>query len=150
VWTIWNSRNDVCFSERTFSAECLVDRVKLLSWKWFLGKNPDISCSFYEWGMQPFSAGIGRVWRGVQPGPREILWVGCLLCLSSFEFVSCLPLWGVWIFLWREVRGDYFLLISCFFFCLCCLRLLDSECIPGTSCFLVFIFVLCSFLTIYI
>ncbi|MCH93643.1 pentatricopeptide repeat-containing protein [Trifolium medium] len=36
AWTIWNSRNDVLFSEGTFSAECLVDRVKLLSWKWFL------------------------------------------------------------------------------------------------------------------
>jgi hypothetical protein len=31
VWTIWNSRNNVLFSEGTFSAECLVDRVKLLS-----------------------------------------------------------------------------------------------------------------------
>ncbi|MCI04242.1 hypothetical protein A2U01_0025287 [Trifolium medium] len=25
------------FLEGTFSAECLIDRVKLLSWKWFLG-----------------------------------------------------------------------------------------------------------------
>ncbi|GAU15735.1 hypothetical protein TSUD_235480 [Trifolium subterraneum] len=53
VWTIWKSRNDVVFSEGTFIFECLVDRVKLLSWKWFLGKNPDSPCSFYEWGIHP-------------------------------------------------------------------------------------------------
>ncbi|GAU30794.1 hypothetical protein TSUD_355200 [Trifolium subterraneum] len=34
-----------------FSVECLVDKVKLLSWKWFLGKNSGSPCSFYEWGI---------------------------------------------------------------------------------------------------
>jgi hypothetical protein len=53
VWAIWNSWSDVLFSEGTFSAECLVDRVKLLSWKWFLGKNHGTTCSFYEWGIHP-------------------------------------------------------------------------------------------------
>jgi hypothetical protein len=31
VWTIWKSRKDDVFSEGTFSVDCLVDRVKLLS-----------------------------------------------------------------------------------------------------------------------
>jgi hypothetical protein len=53
VWTIWNSRNDVLFLEWTFSVECLVDTMKLLSWKWFLGKNPGTPYSFYEWGIHP-------------------------------------------------------------------------------------------------
>jgi hypothetical protein len=41
------------FFEGTFSTEYLVYRVKLLFWKWLLGKNPGIPFSFYECGMHP-------------------------------------------------------------------------------------------------
>jgi hypothetical protein len=55
IWKtiVWKSRNDIIFSEWTFFVECLVDRVKLLSWKWFLGKNSGSHCFFYEWGIHP-------------------------------------------------------------------------------------------------
>jgi hypothetical protein len=42
IWKFWNDWNNVFFfSEGIFSVECLVDMVKLLSWKWFLSKNSD-------------------------------------------------------------------------------------------------------------
>ncbi|GAU37692.1 hypothetical protein TSUD_164950 [Trifolium subterraneum] len=47
VWTIWKSRNDIFFSEGTFSVECLVDRVKLLSWKWEIG-SPLVALSYLQ------------------------------------------------------------------------------------------------------
>ncbi|GAU37888.1 hypothetical protein TSUD_395720 [Trifolium subterraneum] len=41
VWTIWTSQNDIIFA----GGYSVVDRVKLSSWKWILGKNPDSPCS---------------------------------------------------------------------------------------------------------
>jgi hypothetical protein len=76
VWTIWKSRNDVFFSEGTFSVECLVDRVKLLSWKWFLGKNLDAPCSSYEWVSILFYVETDRVYWGVVFGSRWVRRIG--------------------------------------------------------------------------
>lgn len=53
IWTIWTSRNDLIFSGGALREEPVVDRAKLLAWKWFLAKCPDSSCSFYEWEVQP-------------------------------------------------------------------------------------------------
>jgi hypothetical protein len=53
VWTIWTYRNDTIFVGGSSTIENLVDKVKLSSWKWFLGKNPKSLCSFYEWEVQP-------------------------------------------------------------------------------------------------
>ncbi|MCI16309.1 hypothetical protein A2U01_0037451, partial [Trifolium medium] len=49
VWSFWNSRNEVIFSGRPFSAEELVDRVKRSSWIWFSDKTPGHPCSLYEY-----------------------------------------------------------------------------------------------------
>jgi hypothetical protein len=46
VWTIRTFRNDNIGGSSTI--DNLVDKVKLSSWKWFLGKNPGNHCSFYE------------------------------------------------------------------------------------------------------
>ncbi|GAU22987.1 hypothetical protein TSUD_98150 [Trifolium subterraneum] len=53
VWTIWTSRNDMIFVGRSSTVDDLMDMVKLSSWKWFIGKNPDSPCSLYEWEVQP-------------------------------------------------------------------------------------------------
>jgi hypothetical protein len=53
VWSIWTSRNDIIFASGSSTIDNLVDKVKLSSWKWFIGKNPDSPCSFYEWEVQP-------------------------------------------------------------------------------------------------
>jgi hypothetical protein len=49
VWTIWKSLNDIFFLEGTFFVQCLVDKVKLLSCKWFLGKHFESPFFFCEW-----------------------------------------------------------------------------------------------------
>ncbi|KAK2352608.1 hypothetical protein QL285_090337 [Trifolium repens] len=48
VWTIWTFRNDNIFVGGLSTIGNLIDKVKLSSWKWFLGKNPGSHCSFYE------------------------------------------------------------------------------------------------------
>jgi len=53
IWTIWTSRNDLIFSGSALREESMVDRAKLLAWKWFLAKCPASSCSFHEWEVQP-------------------------------------------------------------------------------------------------
>ncbi|KAK2355024.1 hypothetical protein QL285_092474 [Trifolium repens] len=53
VCYIWTSRNDIIFVGGSSTIDNLVDKVKLFSCKWFLGKNSDSPCSFYEWEVQP-------------------------------------------------------------------------------------------------
>jgi len=53
IWTIWVSRNDLIFVGGLLREEPVVDRVKLLAWKWFRVKCPASSCSLYEWEVQP-------------------------------------------------------------------------------------------------
>lgn len=38
IWNIWTSRNDLAFSGGAHSEGSVVDRAKLLAWKWFLAK----------------------------------------------------------------------------------------------------------------
>jgi hypothetical protein len=56
IWSSWNSqnRNDLIFVGGSSFVEYLVNRVKPLSWKWYLVKNPANSCFLYEWEVQPF------------------------------------------------------------------------------------------------
>jgi len=49
IWTIWTSRNDLIFSGGVLREEPLVDRAKLLAWKWFLANHPASSCTYHEW-----------------------------------------------------------------------------------------------------
>ena len=53
IWTIWTSHNDLIFVGGTLREEPVVDRAKLLAWKWFLAKCPASSCSYHEWEVQP-------------------------------------------------------------------------------------------------
>ncbi|GAU48325.1 hypothetical protein TSUD_351650 [Trifolium subterraneum] len=61
VWTIATSRNDIIFAGGSSAIDNIVDRVKLSSWKWFLGKNPDSPCSIYEWEVQPLLCWSSKV-----------------------------------------------------------------------------------------
>jgi hypothetical protein len=90
VCTIWNFQNDVLFSEGTFFVECLVDRVKLLSWKWILVKNSGTQCSFYEWGIHPTFYWNRLSLVGCGLVSRWIWWIG-----DPFIALSYLSLSGV-------------------------------------------------------
>jgi hypothetical protein len=62
---------DVFFSEETFYVESLVEKVKLLFWKWFLGKNPGSPVPFTSEVFTLLYAGTGRVCLGVMLGLDE-------------------------------------------------------------------------------
>jgi hypothetical protein len=53
VWTIWNSRNNVIFSNGVIDAEEVSDAIKLLSWRWGLSRHKIPICLFYEWCWDP-------------------------------------------------------------------------------------------------
>ena len=53
IWTIWASRNDLIFAGGLLREEPVVDRVKLIAWKWILAKYPVSLCSLYESEVQP-------------------------------------------------------------------------------------------------
>jgi hypothetical protein len=101
VWTIWNFRNNVFFPKGTFSSECLINRVKLSSWKWFLGKNSDYLYSFYEWGMHPIFCwnwlSMSGCWAGSSWGLVD--WRPLVFVLLGGWSLP-LPPRGPWIFLW--------------------------------------------------
>ncbi|MCH92877.1 hypothetical protein A2U01_0013823 [Trifolium medium] len=76
------AQNDVFFSEETFSVECLVDRVKLLSWKWFLGKNHGSSVPFTSGVFTLLYSETGKVCWGCRVGSRWVRGIGGPLPLS--------------------------------------------------------------------
>ncbi|PNX69227.1 hypothetical protein L195_g056601 [Trifolium pratense] len=51
MWVIWRFRNDCIFNNKEATVEEMVDEVKLLSWKWFMGRS---ACMLYEWRWDPF------------------------------------------------------------------------------------------------
>jgi hypothetical protein len=53
VWVIWNIRNDCIFNNGVPIVDEVVDRIKLLSWKWFVGRVAKGPFLFYEWNWSP-------------------------------------------------------------------------------------------------
>jgi hypothetical protein len=53
VWVIWNFRNDCIFNNGVPNVDDVVDRIKLLSWKWFVGRVAKGPFLFYEWSWSP-------------------------------------------------------------------------------------------------
>ncbi|KAK2354046.1 hypothetical protein QL285_091613 [Trifolium repens] len=94
VWVLWISHNDCVFNNKVPNVEEMVDRIKLLSWKWFLSRLAKGPCLLYEWNWSPFSIVfsvdfvrppffvLSLVLCGVRFQP-----VGCAVCLSLFLFV---------------------------------------------------------------
>jgi hypothetical protein len=38
MWVVWNVRNDCIFNNGVANIDDMVDRIKMLSWKWFIGR----------------------------------------------------------------------------------------------------------------
>jgi hypothetical protein len=53
VWLLWNSRNNIIFSNGESSLEEVCDAIKLSSWRWGLSKHKIPICLFYEWCWDP-------------------------------------------------------------------------------------------------
>jgi hypothetical protein len=53
VWIIWQARNNCIFNNGTVFLDDLVEQIKLMSWKWFIGKVAKGPCLLYEWKWSP-------------------------------------------------------------------------------------------------
>jgi hypothetical protein len=53
LWVIWKARNNAIFSSGYFLPNVIVEEIKVLSWKWSLGRLRITPCLFYEWNWDP-------------------------------------------------------------------------------------------------
>ncbi|WJX96923.1 hypothetical protein P8452_78057 [Trifolium repens] len=53
MWTLWRVRNDLVFNNKVINIEEIVDRIKLVSWQWFIGRLAKSPCLLYEWEWSP-------------------------------------------------------------------------------------------------
>jgi hypothetical protein len=53
MWVMWKVRNDLIFNNVTVSTDEVIDRIKLLSWKWFVGRIAKGPFLLYEWHWDP-------------------------------------------------------------------------------------------------
>jgi hypothetical protein len=59
LWSIWKARNKAIFSTGSFLPNVIVDDIKVLSWKWSLGRLRISPCLFYEWLWDPGACLVG-------------------------------------------------------------------------------------------
>lgn len=48
IWVLWKARNDCIFKDINYSAEEIVEEIKVLSWRWVLSRMSIPACLFYE------------------------------------------------------------------------------------------------------
>jgi hypothetical protein len=78
----------------------------IITYWWFLGKNPDSPYSFYEWVFILFYAGTDRVCSGVVFGSRCVRRIGGPLVVVLPVVDPCLYLpMGVFFYLWCTFEG---------------------------------------------
>jgi hypothetical protein len=53
IWVIWNARNGIIFNNENTNWEDLVEKVKVLTWRWLLSRGSTLACMFYEWCWCP-------------------------------------------------------------------------------------------------
>lgn len=53
IWVIWKARNGVIFNNELARWDEMVEEVKVLSWRWVLGRFNNPACMFYEWSWCP-------------------------------------------------------------------------------------------------
>jgi hypothetical protein len=53
IWILWRVRNDFVFNNKVINFEEVVDRIKLVSWHWFIGRLAKSPCLLYEWEWSP-------------------------------------------------------------------------------------------------
>jgi hypothetical protein len=82
LWSIWKVRNNAIFSAGIFVPQAIVDDVKVLSWKWSLGRLKILPCLFYEWTWDPrnfFCASLEL------PSCPPLAWV----CFAAWSLGCC-------------------------------------------------------------
>jgi hypothetical protein len=64
MWVFWNVRNDCIFNNGVPTSDDMVDRITMLSWKWFVGRVAKGPFLLYEWKWSPLDC-MTRWWLGV-------------------------------------------------------------------------------------
>jgi hypothetical protein len=53
IWSVWRHRNRIIFYNGVVDGVGLVDDIKLVTWKWWLGRTKSSPCLYYEWIVEP-------------------------------------------------------------------------------------------------
>jgi len=53
IWVIWKARNDHIVNNVIARWDELVEEIKVMSWRWLLGRYNAMACLFYEWSWDP-------------------------------------------------------------------------------------------------
>jgi hypothetical protein len=53
IWVIWKARNGCIFNNVDSRWDELVEEVKVMSWRWLLGRLNTPACMYYEWSWCP-------------------------------------------------------------------------------------------------
>jgi hypothetical protein len=53
IWALWRQRNRIIFDNGTAELMAVVDEIKLMAWKWWIGKSNKPPCLLYEWMQEP-------------------------------------------------------------------------------------------------
>jgi hypothetical protein len=121
-WEVWKAVNNVIFSNGNKEYLEVVESIKVLRWKWSLGKLKLHPCMFYEWTWDPCNCltrcRFGVVFVHFQRYELQLCGSSaaavlcsccCLLCcvclyFLSFDVPCCLVNWCIW---WFRVLVPY-------------------------------------------
>jgi hypothetical protein len=53
IWELWHNRNQIVFDNGIADVEAVIDRVKTVSWKWWIARSTGSPCLLYEWLSEP-------------------------------------------------------------------------------------------------
>jgi hypothetical protein len=53
LWLLWRTRNDRLFNNKETSVIEVVDSIKHLAWRWYIGRIANQPCLLYEWLKEP-------------------------------------------------------------------------------------------------
>lgn len=53
IWVMWKARNNCIFNNEVTRWEEVVHEIKVVSWRWLLGRFQGPTCLFYEWEWDP-------------------------------------------------------------------------------------------------
>jgi hypothetical protein len=53
IWSLWKARNDKVFNDVNIEVEAIVEEVKVMAWKWVMGRMHIPVSLYFEWIWNP-------------------------------------------------------------------------------------------------